>query len=51
MPHDNKRATMAVIIIADKAVLPAMVIFKGLPKGRIVTREFSSLLNIDATRV
>ncbi len=29
-------------IVADGPVLPATVIFKGSPKGRIMTREFSS---------
>jgi hypothetical protein len=33
---------VAVTITADGTVLPAMVIFKGSPKGKIATREFSS---------
>ena len=38
--NDTKRATVAVTIAADGTVLPAMVIFKGKPGGRIVEKEF-----------
>jgi hypothetical protein len=49
-PHDNKRATVAVTIVADGTVLPAIVIFKGSPKGGIATREFSSYLTTSMYR-
>ena len=38
--NDTKRATVAVTIAADGTVLPAAVIFKGKPGGRIEQREF-----------
>ena len=39
---DTKRATVAVTIAADGTVLPAVVVFKGKPGGRIETKEFST---------
>jgi hypothetical protein len=41
---------MVVTIVADGMVLPSMVIFKGSPKGRIATREFSSYLTTSMYR-
>ena len=38
--NDTKRATVAVTIAADGTVLPAAVIFKGKPGGRIEEKEF-----------
>jgi hypothetical protein len=38
--NDTKRATVAVTIAADGTVLPAVVVFKGKPGGRIVEKEF-----------
>jgi hypothetical protein len=40
--NDTKRATVAVTIAADGTVLPAAVIFKGKPGGRIEQREFAT---------
>jgi hypothetical protein len=37
---DTKRATVAVTIAADGTVLPAVVVFKGKPGGRIEAKEF-----------
>jgi hypothetical protein len=39
---DMKRATVAVAIAADGTLLPSMIMFKGLPKGRIARTEFAS---------
>jgi len=39
---DTKRATVAVTIAADGAVLPSTVVFKGKPDGRIARTEFST---------
>ena len=39
---DTKRATVAVTIAADGTVLPAVVIFKGKPNGRIKKTEFAT---------
>lgn len=42
---DTKRATVAVTITASGKILPAVVIFKGQPKGRIATEEFPTYPN------
>jgi hypothetical protein len=39
---DTKRATVAVTIAADGTVLPAVVVFKGKPNGRIAEKEFGN---------
>ena len=39
---DTKRATVAVTIAADGTVLPAVVVFKGKPGGRIAKTEFAT---------
>ena len=38
--NDTERATVALCITASGKVLTPMIVFKGKPQGRIVTREF-----------
>jgi hypothetical protein len=40
--NNTKRGTVTVTIAADGTVLPAAVIFKGKPGGRIEQREFET---------
>ncbi len=39
MANDTKRATVTVRIAADGTLLPAMVVIKGMAKGRIAMYE------------
>ena len=45
--NNTKRATVAVTIAADGTVLPAAVIFKGKPGGRIEKTEFETFPHIN----
>ncbi len=40
--NDSKRVTVAVTIMADGTLLPLTLVYKGMPNGRIVQREFQS---------
>ena len=40
LTNDTKRVTVAVTITADGTLLPLMLVFKGMPNGRIVMKEF-----------
>ena len=40
LTNDTKCATVALCVTASGKALTPMIVFKGKPKGRIVTREF-----------
>ncbi len=40
--YNTKRATIAVMTAADGMLLPAMVVFKGMARGRIATHELGT---------
>ena len=43
-PNKTKHAMVAVTISADGTILPSMVIFKGMPDGKIARTEFGTYL-------
>jgi hypothetical protein len=47
MSSDNtKRVTVVVTIVADRMVLPLMLVFKDQPNGCIARMEFTTYLTI-----